>query len=96
VKYKPENRKLEVESEVNIPPMTSSTPMKPTNLAVGVIKDNCLHITPLQDVFQMRPIFDPLKLGEEIINIEGDEGDDETSITSKKSRPVLQQVLSIH
>ena len=67
-KYKPVHKKLDVElfypTEViqnadlrgqnKLQQLESSLLIQNTALGVGVIRDNCLHITPLNDVLQMR------------------------------------------
>mgnify|MGYP003386769707 FL=1 len=57
-------------------------------LSVGVIRDGELHITPLQDILQIKPSFDNIRSREVTENMIDDEDDD-------KKAPI-QQVISLN
>ena len=57
-------------------------------LSVGVIRDGELHITPLQDILQIKPSFDNIRSREVTENMIDDEDDD-------KKAPI-QQVISVN
>lgn len=101
-RYKPENRLLELQGDSSIPYLHSSKlSNKKSNLAVGVIKNNEMHITSIQDVFQLRPSFQHLQQDNELesfIDIDEDEPvktEDENSFKTKANptnKPLLQTV----
>lgn len=102
-KYKPENRKLELDGGASMPCMVSSTLPNTTqignNLGIGVIRDNALHITPLQDILQLRPSFEAFQKNFDFIVDDEDEEDlvnrNKTGSVSNKvaaSGSILQQV----
>jgi hypothetical protein len=68
--------------------LVSSKVSPNTNISVGLIRDNAMHITPLQQVLQIRPSFDGI-CKEEIVEDMSDE-DDETN--EEKSSQPLQQI----
>jgi len=77
--------------------MCSTTVAQGTNLAIGVLKDDALHISPLREVLQMRPSFKdllpPARGGEDGGTVSGgafqSDDDDEDFVQEK---PVLQRV----
>jgi hypothetical protein len=58
-------------------------------LGVGVVRDGALHITPVEDVLQIRPCFDNLVGRGEITE---DMDDDEEEVQHEDSKMTLQQV----
>ena len=121
VRYKKENRILEIQgatesdaiekssSGSTIPFLQSSRlGNKKSNLAVGIIKNNQMHITPVQDVFQLRPSFHHLQqqlesnLSDFIVddniamNVDGEVDNDNNNNGKdiKSNKPLLQQVNS--
>lgn len=56
-------------------------------LSVGVIRDGELHITPLQDILQIKPSFDDIKSREITENMSDDDEDED------KKAPIQQVVL---
>lgn len=87
-RFKPKHRRLEVEGDETVPKLLSSPFPKSSNLGVGIIKDNALHITPLKDVMQLRPSFDGLRKDMETVEIMSDDDEDDT----KSKQPALEQV----
>ena len=91
-KFKPTHRKLEITGGNTIPHMVGSSLPKTVNLAVGVIRDNAMHITPLNDIFQMRPSFEHFKPADDEFIVSDDE-DEASNIKSKLKPATLQQVF---
>ena len=56
--------------------MISSKIEQNSSLSIGVVRNGELHLTPLQDVYQIRPSFENVKTGE-ITEDVSDEDDDE-------------------
>lgn len=95
-KYKPECNKLEIEGGVGIPNLQSANVPKTSNLALGVMKANGLHITPIHEVLQLRPSFANLKKNTDeskAMDVDGDDDDDDDETAPKEGvKPVLHQV----
>lgn len=75
------------EKSVNSQQYVSSKVAQSTNNYVGVIRDGALHITPVQQVFQMKPSFDSISSKDELVE---DMSDDDVE-DGEKGQP-LQQV----
>ena len=94
--FKPKHKTLEVFTEhaakVNGHlKLTSSSVASKTTLGVAVLSDDALHISPLQEVLQMRPIFRNLpNMRAEESTGDGNDSEDEEE---RNNRPVMQQVL---
>lgn len=85
-KFKPRHCRLELEGGTTVPKLSSSTVTPSTCLAVGVVKDNKLNITPLKQVLQLRPPFNNLAARGEVL----ENADDDT--VDVKVKPRLEQV----
>jgi DNA-directed RNA polymerase III subunit RPC5 len=86
-RFKARHRKLEMEIPFVTAPILDGDPKdrtinqrfqsmtvaRETSLAAGVIKDNAMHITPIQDVVQMRPSFRNMNTGADIEYISDNE-----------------------
>mmetsp|Transcript_333 Transcript_333/g.617 ORF Transcript_333/g.617 Transcript_333/m.617 type:complete len:207 (+) Transcript_333:47-667(+) len=102
-RFKPKHRKLELNVPYN--PAIFAADMPPTGtsqtlcssrldhntfLAAGVMRDGAIHITPVQEVLQLRPSFDGLAYPTEIIEAMSDEENGEAGHADSKQP--LQQV----
>ena len=101
-RFKKQFKRLEVEIPFESPSSSSSsqkpaikqtfhsaTVAKSTCLAAAIIRDDAMHITPLQDVLQMRPLFKSKQGAGKWDDVEGDSDGEEAN----KEVPPLEQVL---
>ena len=101
-RIKPQNKKIELsvpyDSDIHrndqkgdvtrYQKLISSVVNQHTSLGVGVIKDNALHITPIQEVLQIRPSFKELEIrNEEVVEAFNDD-----SIVDNSESQKLQHV----
>lgn len=68
--------------------LLSSTVEQSAFLAVGVIRDNGLHLTAVDDILQMRPSFHDVKFSDEVLETM----DDEVDVKVEADVKPLQQV----
>lgn len=92
-KFKPKHRILEVEGDKTIPKLSSSVITKSTRLAVAVIRDNVMHITPVKDVLQLRPSFNTLQQRGEMVEAMSDDEDAEDDPKEKGLEQVLRCLI---
>jgi DNA-directed RNA polymerase-3 subunit RPC5 len=98
--FKPKHKVLEVFAEhdakrTGLLKLASSSVSSKTSLGIAVLSDDAIHITPLQEVLQMRPVFRNLpnsNRGEEQ-GADGSGTDEDEEQRNSSQRPVLQQVL---
>jgi DNA-directed RNA polymerase III subunit RPC5 len=69
--------------------LLSSTVKQSAFLAVGVIRDNNLHLTAVDDILQMRPSFHDMKFANEILE---KVDDDDADIKTEADIKPMQQV----
>lgn len=93
-KFKPEHRKLDVTGDETMPHGESTLIQQSSNLSVGVVKDNVMHLTRLKDVLQIRPHFGNLTSQDESVEqMVSDDEEEEAKVEEvKETKPALEQV----
>ena len=90
-RFKPVNRKIRFNiANSGISQLHTSTSVcSNSNICVGVIRNGALHISPINDVYQMRPCFDDVKFND-------DEGVDVTQTSTGSSEDKFTSMQQVH